>query len=519
MQTESLGSQPSCVFRELFQYAWLSAIPGYKGTRLNMTPQQQKFTVGNLLWKVAPQLHNETKDKSEKSSRAELLSPGGQHAVELDGCSDIREHARDNSRPENNAQTCSQPPMRLILKAGQTYCTESSSRTSISSSTDCFPTKTSKSPRSLSGGSTSHSSLASQPSTDNTALPLQAPSKDFAPLLCPKSETSTTVLSATASPATISNSCHHSRLTTPATEVSDQKFVIDDLLSAKMSSTDTSLPCSKAPGRLSFVGWPAGKVSTSEATSGSDSFPQISPHNLAIASQMVTKNSPPSVQTAENLTATSSDHGHIPSKHCKRVANDCFVELALPLPTEIKHEWDNKISNPLTDAIYRSVDAEVTVECVMARSTSSGKVRPTVLLMCSNPRHKHKIERILRSCNFFPHQFRLKVAVLKNQRCTSEDLLLESHVAPDEKILVEMAVTEIGGKPAVFRSLAKFHRDSNAGLTAFSTIGGVIMVAGTLYGLTTGHGIYTLGTGRQGAQRSSGMNRTSRPSSRMLTSL
>ena len=402
------------MFREKLR--GLSAISQYMGTGLNMTPQHQNRTAGRLRRQSA-QLHLQFEDRGHKSPWGELPNS----AVEPNGCSEIRDHGCINNRHENHAQTRTPTPSPLKLNLGQTKYTESSpSPTTLSSSiAKHSSTKASKYP-----SSTSNSSFASQTTKNNTALDLQAAPQDFAPLLCEIEDTSTAVLSAPATatePATqsnISNSCDHTS-STPATKLSDPSYNIDNLQSATISFSDTNLPCSNVPGPTSPIDSTAETVSTSGATtSGSDSCPQKIPSDFVLPSPIVKKNIPTSVQIAGNLTATSNDRGHISSIHCKKIANDCFVELAVPLPIELEHEWDHKICNPLSDAICRSVDAEVTIECVMARLTSNGRVMPTVLLMCAMPKHKSQIEKILRGCKYIPKSFRRKVAVLNNHRCT-----------------------------------------------------------------------------------------------------
>ena len=551
MQIAYLGNKPSCLFRELFD------THGY-------LRHQSMLIQGS--------------NKSLKSPRSETL------AFDVDGCSETRNHEGVDICPENHTKTYTLKSVPLVLKLGQTDGIKNpSSPTKMSSSTTGSSTITSKSSGSLSASSTSYSSLASQRTTDNSTRLSQAASEDFTSGSCASPDISTAVLPATASPSKTNTCCDRFTLT-PSAKIQDQKNVINGLPSATMASLDTNLACSKAPGPSSPIDSTAGTVFTSGAsTSGSDSCPRMILNNPISPSPTVTESIPPFVQTAENFTATSSHHDHIPSMHCKKIADDCFAELNIPLPTELERKWDQKICNPLCDLICRSVDAEVTVECVMARSTSNGRAMPTILLMCSMQKHKDQIEKILNWCNYIPNSFSRKVVVLDNRRCTNglkpesrvcrrsstvrhadayggfgssnttmnaqknrisdpirprnefiypqnyssercfpvpshfhqyetlldyrkcgpEVLSSEHHVAsPDDKIFVEMAVEEVGMKPVVFGSLAKFL--SNANITTYSTIGGVILISGTLYGLTTAHGIHDVSTPWPEASRFSG---------------
>ena len=185
------------------------------------------------------------------------------------------------------------------------------------------------------------------------------------------------------------------------------------------------------------------------------------------------------------------------------------MELALSFPIKLEQDYDQRIFSPLSDTIRNQLgeDAEVTIECVMARSTSTGIAEPTILLMCSTLNDKRQIGRILKECDYISAHFRQKVVVLENQICASGDFSPEAiTVLPNQKFLVEIAADEKGAKAIVFGCLAKFIRDDDAGPPIFSTIGGVISIAGTLYGLTTAHGIHNVSNPHPKTTRFSGTN-------------
>ena len=280
----------------------------------------------------------------------------------------------------------------------------------------------------------------------------------------------------------------------------------DDNKSTKICFSEKIVPRPKAPNSSLPVDLAEGTTILSEfTTTGSNLFPQMLSDDFGLPSCTI-ENNPPSAQTTELVpTTTSSDHNQSSSRYCKTIAKDCFVELDLPLPTDMEREWDQKIYNQLSDVIFRSVDGEVTIECVMARLTSNGAVKPTILLMCSMPKHRKQIEKILRGCNYIPKHFRRKVALLDIYTLGnfSPD---SSTVLPDQKILVDMAVDKKRARRVIFGSLAKLHSDNDADFTVFSTIGGVILIAGTLYGLTTAHGIYKSSAPCPEVMRFSGTN-------------
>lgn len=457
--------------------------------------------------------HALSNDKSRKRTESEGLRSASLDAVEVNGCSEITMARNDGYicyRPEKNAQARTKTLMPLMLEMSQTCTNENSSSPTVESSVskNGSSTETSKSSHPWSANLADDSSSASQTTTDYTTVSLQTASKEFVPLSRETPNTSADVSLAKASPSDIDILRDHAH-SSPVVELSDQRLATDDLPSATMSSSqDRNVTCSKASNFSSPVSSTADVdlYSIEAAASGSGSVPSMPANGFVLASSSKPENNPPSAHPAV-FPPTSNDQDQIPSLHCKTVANDCFVELALSLPIELEQEWDQRISSPLSDTIRRYVDAEVTVECVMARSTSTGMVKPTILLMCSTPKHKRQIEKILRRCNYISAHFRRKVAVLENQRCTSGNFSPEANtVLPGQKILVEMAVDEKGAKSVVFGSLAKFIRDNDADLTAFSTIGGAILIAGTLYGLTTAHGIHNVSNPRLKATRFSGMN-------------
>ena len=197
--------------------------------------------------------------------------------------------------------------------------------------------------------------------------------------------------------------------------------------------------------------------------------------------------------------------------HCKAVASDCIVDFALSLPTALEHEWDLKLCGPVVDAIRRShPDADFTVELVMARSSVFREAEPTILSMCSLSEHQGQIQRqienILRRGDYVHNSTRVKVVVLDIERCTPGSLSAAlGAVLHDEEILVDIAISKAGENSVLFGTLAKLYREKDVDSTVFSTIGGVISIEGSLYGLTTAHGLRSIGTRQQEGPRASGI--------------
>lgn len=188
------------------------------------------------------------------------------------------------------------------------------------------------------------------------------------------------------------------------------------------------------------------------------------------------------------------------------LARDCFLDPDLQLPATLQEEWDSKIVTPLCDAINQSLpDADFTLECVMARSSKRGSSKPTVLLMCSEDRHKQQLKAILRNCRYISgHNFERKVIILGNEVCASGDDLSASDTLSGGKAVVETAASDAGARSVLFASPAKLYFENDAKSTAIATIGGVLSIAGVLYGLTTAHGIRTVGSRQQDSPELSG---------------
>ena len=188
------------------------------------------------------------------------------------------------------------------------------------------------------------------------------------------------------------------------------------------------------------------------------------------------------------------------STGCSELAPDCFLDSDLPLPAALQQEWESKIAAALCDAICQYLpDAHFTLECVMARSSRRGSSKPTVLLMCSESRHRKRLKKILRDCRYISSQkFERKVILLGNEICASGNELsgLDTQFS-GEGAVVEVAASNAGARSVLFASLAKIYFEKDAKSTSTATIGGVISIAGVLYGLTTAHGIRTVGSRQQ----------------------
>ena len=211
-------------------------------------------------------------------------------------------------------------------------------------------------------------------------------------------------------------------------------------------------------------------------------------------------------------TQSSATIEQTSSTGCKEFAHDCFLDSDLALPVTLQQEWESRIAASLCDAINQSLpDADFTLECVMARSSRKGSSKPTVLLMCSESRHRKPLKKILRDCRYISSKkFERKVILLDNEICASGNELSGSDTPlPGEDAVVEIAASNAGARSVLFASLAKIYFEKDAVSTVTATIGGVISIAGVLYGLTTAHGIRTVGSRQQDSPELAGTMRHS----------
>ncbi|KAL8793190.1 MAG: hypothetical protein Q9195_004220 [Heterodermia aff. obscurata] len=240
-------------------------------------------------------------------------------------------------------------------------------------------------------------------------------------------------------------------------------------------------------------------ISPSIPDSISSSIPDIISPSIP---NSISPSIPQTIPSAASVSAASGDHAN---SKLKEMARDLFVDFELSIPTALFHEWESRVRGPLLDALCRSLpDVDFALEFVMARSSIKGNAKPTILLACSTLEHQKRIQRVLRRCDFVPGLVRWKVVVQELKPLTlgsSSDIM--DAVPQHAKVLVDIAISKAGESPVLFGKLAKLYCEKDVESTSFSTIGGVVSVAGELYGLTTAHGIESIGTRRQEGPRAS----------------
>ena len=188
-----------------------------------------------------------------------------------------------------------------------------------------------------------------------------------------------------------------------------------------------------------------------------------------------------------------------PRKHVKKMAHDCYVDLAQSLSPEIERAWDNKIHPWLiTNLLHSMEDLNcISAELVMAGIKHDGSISPTILVMCRDLAQKESIEEMLKRCSFIPKNVEKRILIFDILKCTTNTLNADS---PTERYLgrqIAIKVDDAHGANVLFANVAEVPPVVSDRLSVFCTIGGLLSVNGELYGLTAAH---PLAASRDGGQ-------------------
>ena len=178
-----------------------------------------------------------------------------------------------------------------------------------------------------------------------------------------------------------------------------------------------------------------------------------------------------------------------PRKHVKKMAHDCYVDLAHPLSPDLERAWDNKIHPWLDNNLLHSMEDLdcISAELVMAGIKYDGSISPTILVMCRDLAQRESIEEMLKRCSFIPKNVQRRILVFDILKCTAKSLIADS---PTERYLgrqIAIRVDAPHGANVLFANVAEVLPDASDRLSVFCTIGGLLSVNGELYGLTAAH--------------------------------
>ena len=176
-------------------------------------------------------------------------------------------------------------------------------------------------------------------------------------------------------------------------------------------------------------------------------------------------------------------------KHVKKMAHDCFIDLAQSLSPELERAWDNKIHPWLdTNLLHSMEDLNcISVELVMAGIKHDGLISPTILVMCRDLAQKESIEEMLKRCSFIPKNLQRRILIFDVLKCTTETLIPSP---PTEGYLgrqIVINVDDADGANVLYANVAEVLPVASDRLSVFCTIGGMLSVNEKLYGLTTAH--------------------------------
>ena len=186
-------------------------------------------------------------------------------------------------------------------------------------------------------------------------------------------------------------------------------------------------------------------------------------------------------------------------KHVKKMAHDCYVDLAQPLSPELERAWDTKIYPWLDTNLLHSMDDlnYISAEFVMAGPRFGDSMYPTVLIMCRDLAQKKSIEEMLKVCPFMPKNVQRRIIIFDILKCSTKNSATNP---PTEKFCgrqVAINVNSAHGTNILYANVAEILPVASDRLPVFCTIGGMLSVNGKIYGLTTAHPLAALGDEEQ----------------------
>ena len=176
-------------------------------------------------------------------------------------------------------------------------------------------------------------------------------------------------------------------------------------------------------------------------------------------------------------------------KHVKKMARDCYVDLAQAISPELERAWDNKIHPWVDTNLLHSMDDPdcISAELVMVGINNDGSMSPTVLITCRDLAQKEIIEEMLKRCSLIPKNLQRRVLISDIHKCTTKTSIANPAT---EKFLgrqIAINVDDAHGANVLYANVATVVSTASNRLSVFCTIGGMLLVNGELYGLTTAH--------------------------------
>ena len=188
-----------------------------------------------------------------------------------------------------------------------------------------------------------------------------------------------------------------------------------------------------------------------------------------------------------------------PRKHVKKMAHDCYVDLAQALSPELERAWDTKIHPWLDTNLLHSMDdlSCISAELVMVGIKNGDSMSPTILVMCRDLAQKESIEELLKRCPFIPKNVQRRVLIFDILRCTTKTSIANPAT---EKLLgreIAIKLDDVHGTNILYANVAEVLPIASDRLSVLCTIGGMLLVNGKFYGLTTAHPLTASNDGGQ----------------------
>ena len=180
-----------------------------------------------------------------------------------------------------------------------------------------------------------------------------------------------------------------------------------------------------------------------------------------------------------------------PLKYVKKMAHDCYVDLAQPLSPGLEKAWHDKIYPWLESNLVHSMEDLncISAELVMAGIRHDGSISPTILVMCRDLAQKESIEKLLKKCTVIPENVQRRILIFDILKCTSKNFTASP---PSKRFLGRQIAVKIDGAHGanvLYANVAEVPPVSSDRHPVFCTIGGILLVNGTFYGLTTAHAL------------------------------
>ena len=281
-------------------------------------------------------------------------------------------------------------------------------------------------------------------------------------------------------------------------DMSEQNGVIESRSTGEQTSllaNGNSIvgPSSSDESRVEFNGHEPTTRQRTESAAAEHSFD--SGKASSSASHSCVSTIPTSPTDVATVTAAPPVVEEASRKHVKKVAHDCYVDLAQQLSPELERAWETKIYPWLDTILLHSMDDlnYISAELVMAGVKDGGSMYPTILVMCRDLAQKESIEELVKRCSFIPKNVQRRILIFDILQCTTRSLITNAFTGRFLGRRIGIDVDDAHDANVLYANVAKILTIASDTPSVFCTIGGMLSINGKLYGLTTAHPFAALG--------------------------